>query len=195
MEFAAKSALAVTCVLIFGGTAQPTGAQTGQSAHTSGIVVTPQEVRWAAAPLSLPKGAEIAVLYGDPAKEGPFAMRLRLPANYSIPAHTHPGHEIATVISGTFLLGQGAQADKEKTQALPAGSLFAYPPGMEHYAFVNEPTVVQISTMYGSLGHYLRQPGRRSPQRVTGWGLGSPGLADAASERLPGGGIPWQVLR
>jgi quercetin dioxygenase-like cupin family protein len=144
MEFAAKSALAVTCVLILAGTAQRVGAQT---VHTSGTVVTPQEVRWSAAPLSLPKGAEIAVLYGDPAKEGPFAMRLRFPANYRIPAHTHPGHEIVTVISGTFLLGHGAQADKEKTQALPAGSLFAFPPGSQHYAFVNEPTVVQISTM------------------------------------------------
>ena len=144
MDFAAKSALAVTCVLILAGTAQRVGAQT---VHTSGTVVTPQEVRWSAAPLSLPKGAEIAVLYGDPAKEGPFAMRLRFPANYHIPAHTHPGHEIVTVISGTFLLGHGAQADKEKTQALPAGSLFAFPPGSQHYAFVNEPTVVQISTM------------------------------------------------
>jgi len=143
MEFAAKSALAVTCVLILAGTPQRAGAQT---AHTEGTVVTPQEVRWTAAPPSLPKGAEIAVLYGDPSKEGPFAMRLRFPANYRIPAHTHPGHEIVTIISGTFLLGHGAQADKEKAQALPAGSLFAYPPGMQHYAFFNEPTVAQIST-------------------------------------------------
>src|SRR5215207_275587 len=104
MEFVTKTALAAAAVLILAGTAPPAGAQT---AHTSATIVTPQEVRWAAAPPSVPKGAEIAVLYGDPSKEGPFAMRLRFPANYRIAPHTHPTHEIVTVISGNFLLGHG----------------------------------------------------------------------------------------
>ena len=143
MKYATKTALAVTGVLILAGVARPSGAET---AHTAGTVVTPQEVRWSPAPPSLPPGAQAAVLYGDPGKEGPFAMRLRLPADYRIPPHTHPGHEIVTVISGTFLLGHGARADKAQTQALPAGSLFAFPPGSQHCAFVDGETVVQIST-------------------------------------------------
>jgi quercetin dioxygenase-like cupin family protein len=143
MTFATKAALAVTAAVTLVGTAAPTSAQT---AHTAGSVVTPQEVHWAAAPPSVPKGAEVAVLYGDPSKEGPFAMRLRFPANYRLPAHTHPAPEIVTVISGTFHLGHGGQADKEKTQALAAGSFFAFPPGSQHYAFIDEPTVVQINS-------------------------------------------------
>jgi quercetin dioxygenase-like cupin family protein len=125
------------------GTATLTSAQTS---HTAGTIVAPQEVRWAAAPPSVPKGAEVAVLYGDPGKEGPFAMRLRFPADYRLPPHTHPAPEVVTVISGTFRIGHGTQADKEKTQALPAGGFFAFPPGMAHYGFFDEPTVVQINS-------------------------------------------------
>jgi quercetin dioxygenase-like cupin family protein len=144
MRLATNAAMTATGVLLLAVTAVPSGAQT---AHTGGgTIVTSQEVKWAPAPASVPKGAEAAVLYGDPSKEGPFAMRLRFPANYRLPAHTHPAPEIVTVISGTFKLGHGAQADKEKAQALPAGSFFAFPPGSQHYAFTDEPTVVQINS-------------------------------------------------
>lgn len=124
----------------------PASAQQTPQQHGGATIVTPQEVQWTPAPPSVPKGAEIAVLYGDPSKEGPFAMRLRFPTNYRLAPHTHPAHEIVTVISGTFKLGHGTQADKEKVQALPAGSFFGFPPGSQHYAFIDEPTVVQITT-------------------------------------------------
>src|SRR5690242_4281325 len=71
-------------------------------------IVTPNDIKWGAAPPSVPKGSEAAVLYGDPTKDGPFAMRLKMPAGYIIPPHTHPKPEILTVISGTLQLGDGA---------------------------------------------------------------------------------------
>lgn len=37
----------------------------------------------------------------------PFTFRLKLPANYEIPAHHHPFIEHATVISGTLHMGYG----------------------------------------------------------------------------------------
>src|SRR5437870_4141101 len=37
------------------------------------------KINWQAGPPSLPKGAMIAVLEGDPAKEGLFVFRLKLP--------------------------------------------------------------------------------------------------------------------
>ena len=92
------------------------------------------------------KGAEFAVLFGDPSKEGLFAMRLKLPKGYEIPPHSHPKPEVVTVISGTFRLGMGETADQSKAQTLPAGSFFAFPPGMAHYASADGETVVQIST-------------------------------------------------
>ena len=77
----------------------------------------------------------------------PVAMRLKLPAGYSVPPHTHPVDEAVTVISGTFSLGMGETADQSKAQALPAGSFFALPPGTAHYVFIDEETIIQISTV------------------------------------------------
>jgi quercetin dioxygenase-like cupin family protein len=110
-------------------------------------VVAPDEIEWAPAPASLPPGAEAAVLFGDPGEEGLFALRLKLPEGYSIPPHTHPADEVVTVLSGTFQLGMGETADRDKAQPLPAGSFFALPPGTAHYAFIDEDTVVQITTV------------------------------------------------
>jgi quercetin dioxygenase-like cupin family protein len=110
------------------------------------VVLTPEEVEWGPSPPALPKGAEAAVLYGDPSKEGQFALRVKLPNGYHIPPHTHPVQEIVTVVSGTFKLGQGETADQNEAQALPAGGFFSLPPGMAHYAYTDEETVVQINS-------------------------------------------------
>jgi quercetin dioxygenase-like cupin family protein len=121
-------------------------AQTGFATEPAHVIMTPDSVQWKAAPPTLPPGAEAAVLYGDPAKEGLFAMRLKLPKGYHIPPHTHPKPEVVTVISGTARLGMGETADQEKAELLPVGSFFALPPGMAHYAFADEDTVIQLNS-------------------------------------------------
>lgn len=73
-------------------------------------------------------------------------MRLKLPKGFSIAPHTHPKPEILTVISGAFHIGMGDKADQKKASRLPAGGFFAFPPGMAHYAHVEEETVVQLSS-------------------------------------------------
>lgn len=107
---------------------------------------TPADIKWTPAPASIPKGAEVAVLYGDPSKEGLFAMRLKMPKGYQIAPHSHPKPEIVTVISGAFAIGMGDVADPGKAQVLPAGSFFAFSPGMTHFASANEDTVIQLNS-------------------------------------------------
>ena len=109
-------------------------------------MITPNDVKWGPAPKVLPAGAQAAVLFGDPAKEGLFALRVKFPSGYAIAPHTHPVDEVVTVISGTFNLGMGGTAEKSTVTALPAGSFFALPPETPHYAFIEEETVVQITT-------------------------------------------------
>ena len=109
-------------------------------------VFRPQDIKWGSTPPSLPAGAEAAVLYGDPSKEGMFALRVRMPKGYKIAPHTHPKPEVITVISGQFSLGMGATPDRASVESLPAGSFSSMPPGVGHYAFVDEDTVVQISS-------------------------------------------------
>ncbi len=126
-------------------TASP-GQEAASSAAPAHKIVSADQVSWTAGPPSLAAGAQAAVLHGDPAKDGLFVMRLKLPAGFAIAPHTHPRPEIVTVISGAFHVGMGEAADKTKAQRLPAGSFFAFDPGMAHYAHVEEETVVQIST-------------------------------------------------
>ena len=131
------AAVAVSCV------AFATPADTIEG-HTS---VSPQDIKWGPAPAVLPPGAEAAVLFGDPSKEGYFVLRLKFPGGYSVAPHTHPVDEVITVISGRFRMGMGETADPRKAQPLPAGSFFALPPGMAHYVFIDGETVIQISTV------------------------------------------------
>ena len=111
------------------------------------LVFSPDKIQWGPAPDVLPKGAEAAVLYGDPTKEGQFALRLRLPSGYHVPPHHHPVDENVTVISGTFKVGMGETADQSKVVALPAGSFFSLPPGMNHFVYADGETVIQINTV------------------------------------------------
>jgi quercetin dioxygenase-like cupin family protein len=110
-------------------------------------VFIPQDMKWGPAPASLPAGAEAAVLYGDPAREGLFALRLKMPPGYKIPPHMHPKPEIITVISGKFNLGMGQKADRASVEFLPAGGFSSMPPGVLHYAFVDEASVVQLTAI------------------------------------------------
>jgi uncharacterized RmlC-like cupin family protein len=109
--------------------------------------VSPGEIKWSDAPAALPKGAKAAVLYGDPAKSVLFIMRLKLPANYKIPAHWHPADEIVTVLSGTFFMGHGDKLDTSAGKPLAAGAFVSMPAKMHHFAYTKKETVVQLSAM------------------------------------------------
>ncbi|TCN33196.1 cupin domain-containing protein [Sinorhizobium americanum] len=122
------------------------GIVTFASAEDAYTMIAPGDVKWAPAPKILPAGAEIAVLFGDPSKEGLFALRLKAPSGYVVAPHTHPADEVVTVISGTINLGMGETADRSTAKALPSGSFFALPPNMAHFAYFDEETVVQITT-------------------------------------------------
>lgn len=135
----------IALVLLGGAAVLAQTPASTQPAHDHKILM-PAEVKWSPGPASIPAGAEAAVLYGDPGKEGLFAMRLKLPKGYAIAPHSHPKPEVVTVISGTFRLGMGETADRNKVQVLPAGSFFAMPPGMTHFAFTDEETVVQLNS-------------------------------------------------
>lgn len=107
----------------------------------------PGAIKWTAGPSSLPAGAEAAVLYGDPAAAGEFALRIKLPKGYAIAPHTHPKAEVITVISGNLRLGLGPAADKSGLESLPPGSLSVMPAGVVHYVSVDDETVVQVNAL------------------------------------------------
>lgn len=111
------------------------------------IFVTPRELEWKDGPASLPAGAQFSVLRGDPGQEGPFVMRLRLPAGFRVPPHFHPADESVTVISGTFNMGKGEEFDRSDPYTLTAGSFAMIPAEDRHFAWTEEATVIQLHGM------------------------------------------------
>jgi quercetin dioxygenase-like cupin family protein len=117
---------------------------TGALANDMKMPVNASQIKWAPAPDFIPKGAQIAVLSGDPSKEGLYVVRLKIPAGYKIPAHNHPTTEMVTVISGNFHLGMGDKLDEKKGMLLTAGGYAEAPAKMNHYAWASSPTIVQV---------------------------------------------------
>jgi quercetin dioxygenase-like cupin family protein len=106
-------------------------------------VVMPDTLQWVEPPV-LP-GALLAVVMGDPAKEGLFVYRLKMPAGYKVPPHVHKASENVTVLSGTFSIGVGEKFDQSKGQELPVGGFVSIPPNHPHYAWAGaRETIVQV---------------------------------------------------
>jgi quercetin dioxygenase-like cupin family protein len=94
---------------------------------------------------NMPPGAEVAILSGNPEKSGHFVARVKLPANYIVPAHSHDINEYDTVISGTYYLGTGTIADAKVGVALHAGDFVEVPANLKHYGYTKEPTIIEIN--------------------------------------------------
>lgn len=134
------AALALTaCLGLFG---QPLAAEDSQ--HK---VVPAAEVSFGAGPPFLPAGVEMVVLAGNPGVAGVFVLRLKFPAGYVIPPHTHTQDELATVISGQLGVAMGDTLDRDAAPLLAPGSFVQLPANMAHYAWADEETVVQLAGM------------------------------------------------
>lgn len=104
----------------------------------------PDSLAWGPAPAIFPAGAQIAVLAGDPFKDGEYTVRLRMPNNYRIPAHTHPTDEHVTVIKGNFRVGMGPKFDASALTTLQTGGFVTAPAGQAHFAQAQGETIVQV---------------------------------------------------
>jgi len=134
--------LALALALLVLASGLPAGA-----ADPPHSMFTRSEIKGGDAPPMVPKGAKLAVLYGDPNKDGLFVIRAKLPANYRIAAHSHPTDEVVTVLSGTLFVGMGDKLDLAKAKAFPGGCLVVAPAKTNHYVLTKQPTVIEISAM------------------------------------------------
>jgi hypothetical protein len=134
---------AMTAVIV-ALTVLPTCVVRAADAMASDMYLNAADLKWGDAPPVLPKGAKVAVLYGDPGKPGPFTIRLKVPGGYMIAPHYHSEAEQLTVISGTLFLGSGDTMEKDKAHAVKAGGFHALSEKAHHYAYTKSPTVVEI---------------------------------------------------
>jgi len=80
------------------------------------------QLKWGPCPPFLPKGCEIAVLHGDPAKSNADVF-FKVPANSVIPRHWHTSAERMVLVSGELHVTY----DGHKTAVLKPGT-YAYGP-------------------------------------------------------------------
>src|SRR3954452_460953 len=117
------------------------GAALGaREAQHSGAAQQLKEAQWGPAPPMLPPGAQIAVLSGDPGKAGPYTVRLKFPANYAIPAHSHPTDENVAVVSGELFIGMAARLDRKSGSGLHVGGFALMPAHANHFAYTKAET-------------------------------------------------------
>ncbi|HWI24001.1 MAG TPA: cupin domain-containing protein [Lysobacter sp.] len=118
----------------------PAGAQAAMGEHT---MIKAAATQWGDAPPALPKGAQAAVLAGDPGKEGVFTIRLKMPAGYRVPRHWHPTAEAVTLIEGDFTLSMGDASNAHEMSFAP-GDFVNLPAHMQHEGSSKGGAVVQV---------------------------------------------------
>jgi quercetin dioxygenase-like cupin family protein len=108
-----------------------------QKAH---VLADLKDAKWGPAPPMLPQGAQIAVLDGDPTKPAPYTVRLKFPANYAIPAHSHPTDEHVVVVSGAVTFGMGDKLAKNASsnKTLTVGGFALMPANENHFAYTTQ---------------------------------------------------------
>jgi len=134
---AARYAVAVAALTLAAAVAARVGLSALYQAPPSEMTFVPDPAH---------AGYETAVVVGDPAQRGVYAVQTRLPANIRIDPHTHgEPWRVATVLSGTLYYGTGATFDEQRLKALPPGSVIVEPKGAPHFALTRgEPVLLNI---------------------------------------------------
>ena len=129
----ASAAVLLTVVIALG--AVPRSAM----AQDRSLRLTPPEIDaltkgGAGAGTSGVAGIRTTILYGDPTQTGPYTIEIRVPPNTRIAAHDHRDSRTAVVVAGAWYFGYGRKADETLVKALPPGSFYSEPAGVDHFA-------------------------------------------------------------
>ncbi|HVS23955.1 MAG TPA: DUF4440 domain-containing protein [Gammaproteobacteria bacterium] len=137
---------------IFNADAAPPPPTPAPGEHT---LLAPAQLTWGPGPPSMPPGATMAVLSGDPSKSEPFVVRAQLPAGYTVAPHWHPTDEHVTVLAGTFAFGMGDTLDKSAMTDVAAGGYALMPAQMHHYAVAKTAVTIQVHAIGPLVVNYV----------------------------------------
>ena len=142
-----KTIVSITTAAVILACASMASLHAQAKAH---VLQTPAEATWGPAPPFVPAGAQISVMSGDPGKPAPYSLRFKLPANYSIPAHSHPMDENVVIVTGGLTFGMGDKLAKGAAgnKTLGSGGYALMPAGMNHFAYTATRETVLI--LYGT---------------------------------------------
>jgi quercetin dioxygenase-like cupin family protein len=129
----------------------PSGAQPHYFDEDKFHAIRSEDVEWRPF-AAFPPEARLAILVGDPAKPGPYVIRVKLPGGIRLAPHKHPEDRIYTVISGTFYIGLGEVFDENRLNAYAPGSVVVLPGGQPHFHWAKSGEYVTQVSAIGPLG-------------------------------------------
>ena len=121
--------------------AAPAPAAAPASSH---VMLKAPDTQWGDAPPALERGAQAAVVAGNPAAaDALFVLRLKMPPGYQVARHWHPSDEHVTVIEGDLTLDMG-DGEQAHSATFGPGDYVLLPTRMQHAASSRNGNVVQI---------------------------------------------------
>lgn len=129
--------------------------------------VLPEEIDWKPFAPFLPS-VRLAVVVGQPSRDGPYTIRAKVPAKVprgvTLMPHKHPEDRVYTVISGIFYIGLSDHFEEDKLQAYPPGSVIVLPGNTPHFHWAKSGEYITQVTATGPLGlEYINS--RDDPRR------------------------------
>jgi quercetin dioxygenase-like cupin family protein len=119
------------------------------------VAILPGDIKWGGN-AAIPPGGQVAMLAGKPGQPGPYAFRVKFPADYKVMPHSHPEERIYTVLSGTWYIGLGETFDPAKLKALPTGSIFVLPAKASHFHWAQSgESIVQVNAVGPTTTDYV----------------------------------------
>ena len=131
-----------------GGTTMARTHQPGQAVFRA---LRPEDIDWQPF-AAFPASVRLAVVVGEPARPGPYVIRVKVPFDVKLMPHRHPEDRIYTVMSGVFYIGMGDRFDGDKVQAYPPGSVIVLPGNSSHFHWAKSGEYVTQVTAIGPLG-------------------------------------------
>jgi quercetin dioxygenase-like cupin family protein len=134
------AAIAFGAALAMSGAARAEGSIQILTKDHEGIVAA--GVEWKPAP-TIPPGAKMVMLYGDPSKPGPYLFRVQFPAGYKLPPHKHEDQRWVTVLKGSYWSAAGATFEQGQLKRYGPRDTYTTQPGVTHFAWAETDVVIQ----------------------------------------------------
>ena len=138
--------------------------QAGQDAFKA---ILPEDIDWKPF-AAFPPSVRLAVVVGEPSREGPYVVRVKVPRGVKLMPHRHREDRIYTVLSGVFYIGLGDRFDAERLETYPPGSVIVLPGDTSHFHWARSGEYVTQVTAIGPLAleYVNREDDPRAAQRT-----------------------------
>lgn len=132
-------------------------SRTHQPGQAEFRAILSEELEWKPF-AAFPDSVRLAVVVGEPARSGPYVIRVKVPHGVKLMPHRHPEDRVYTVISGVFYIGVGDTFDADELLAYPPGAVIVLPGNTSHYHWAKSGEYVTQVSAIGPLGlEYVRE--------------------------------------